>query len=250
MLAAPVPSAMLRGVGRLAARLKMGASGQVPPQTRWGKLPDALCTGGDLLATYQVSYGLFTREFLQQLAPANDGVVDGIPLARARELRALLRDQPDLHGVSMLELAMFLGERLLRDTDAASMAPSLEVRVPLVDHEVVEAVAAVPLARRFQPLGSKRLLRELAMPELSPALFDRPKAGFELPLDLWIREDLRADLDTTMRDGALCGAVGLDPGAVSRLLDAFLADAPGLYWSRVWAIHILLWWCREHELHA
>ena len=249
-LATPVPSALLRGAGRLAARVKMGPSGAVPPQTRWGKLPDALCTGGDLLAMYQVSYALFTRDFLQQLAPANDGVMDGIPLARARELRTLLGDQPDLHGVSMLELALFLGERLLRDTDAASMAPSLEVRVPLVDHEIVEAVAAVPLQRRFHPLGGKRLLRELAMPELSPALFDRPKAGFELPLNVWIRDDLRGDLDTTMRDPRLCAAVGLDPGAVARLLDAFLAGAPGLYWSRVWAIHILLWWCREHELHA
>jgi asparagine synthase (glutamine-hydrolysing) len=228
----------------------MGPSGVVPPQTRWGKLPDALSTGGDLLSVYQVSYGLFTREFLEQLAPANDGVTDGIPLARARELRGLLREQPNLHGVSMLELAMFLGERLLRDTDAASMAPSLEVRVPLVDHEVVEALAKVPLARRFQPLGRKQLLRELAMPDLDPGLFDRPKAGFEIPLDLWIRDDLRSDLELTMRDGALCAALGLDPGAVSRLLDAFLAGAPGLYWSRVWAIHILLWWCREHELHV
>ncbi|MDD9938285.1 MAG: asparagine synthase (glutamine-hydrolyzing), partial [Myxococcales bacterium] len=245
-----VPAPLLRGAGQLVSRFKNGKPGAVPPQTRWGKLPDALVTGGDVMALYQVSYGLFTSDFLENLASGNDGVRDGMPIARAGELEALVAGQPDLHAISQLELSLFLGERLLRDTDTASMAVSLEVRVPLIDHEVVDALSHVPLARRFEPLQTKQLLRELAMPQLDPVLFDRPKAGFELPLDVWIRDELKGALNDTMNDRRLCAQLGLDGEAVARLLGAFLDDAPGLYWSRVWALYILLWWCREHDVHA
>ncbi|MGH8166850.1 MAG: asparagine synthase-related protein [Woeseiaceae bacterium] len=62
-----------------------------------------------------------------------------LPQFRAGALRDLVEGEEILHSISILELTNFIGERLLRDTDAASMAVSLEVRVPLLDHEVVEA---------------------------------------------------------------------------------------------------------------
>jgi asparagine synthase (glutamine-hydrolysing) len=148
----------------------------------------------------------------------------------------------------MLELSCFLGERLLRDTDTASMAVALEVRVPLIDHVVVERLAEVPEAARFAPLGRKQLLRDVALRGLDPKLFDRPKAGFELPLDVWCRQQLGADIDATLRDPELCGRAGLRAEAVARLWRAFQDRAPGLYWSRVWGLYVLLWWCRQHDV--
>jgi asparagine synthetase B (glutamine-hydrolysing) len=243
-----VPARWWRPAAGAALRLKRGSSNDVPPQTRWGKLEDVIATGGDLVDLYQVSYAQFTNKFLAELAHPDGGppLPSGITAERATELRALVRDNPALHAISMLELSMFIGERLLRDTDAASMAVALEARVPLLDHRVIERVSALLPRERYGVVGSKGLLRELALKELDPKLFDRPKSGFVLPIGPWCRTELRGDVDRTMRDGSLCESVGLNARAVSRLWDAFQRDAPGIYWSRVWGIFVLLWWARRY----
>src|SRR5690606_24511870 len=123
----------------------------------------------------------FSRELLAELTLRPTGTLEwGLDAGRASELREAIAAEPDLSAISQLELASFLGERLLRDTDAASMASSLEVRVPLLDHRVIEALARVPQALRFRPPRQKALLKQLVRAELDPRLFDRPKAGFVL----------------------------------------------------------------------
>jgi asparagine synthase (glutamine-hydrolysing) len=244
-----VPEAALRGAAKGVARIKTGRAGEIPPQTRWGKLGDVLATRGCLLDLYQTSYALFTADFSKQLLAMNlNGELrSGLPKLRAHELSRLAGGSPTLHAISSLELANFIGERLLRDTDAASMAVSLEARVPLLDHAVIEAAAAVPEHERFEPLGRKMLLRRLAMQRLDPKIFDRPKSGFVLPIEVWARQELKADVERTLLDADRCASCGLNPDAVARLWRAFAAGAPGLYWSRIWAIFVLLWWCREHR---
>ena len=153
-----------------------------------------------------------------------------------------------LGGISLLEQALFLGERLLRDTDAASMAVSLEVRVPLLDHTIVEALAMLRDKTRFMPLGQKRLLRELGLGGVDPSLFDRPKSGFVLPLGVWWRRQVKDVIDSTFADRELCAAVGLRSEAVGRLWRSYQEGAPGLYWSRVWSLFVLLDWCRTHRV--
>ncbi|MGH7292664.1 MAG: asparagine synthase-related protein, partial [Myxococcota bacterium] len=231
-------------------RARVGPAGAVPPQTRWGKLADVLEQRGQLVELYQLAYGLFVPAFLAELAPglAAAPVHMGLSLARAERLSEMVAGQPPLHAISQLELMSFVGERLLPDTDMTSMAVALEARVPLLDHRVVEAAAGVPIARRFEPLGRKQLLRDVALGALDPVLFDRPQRGFELPLEVWVRRDLRGQVDDTLRDRDACLAVGLDPAVVGRLWEAFQAGAPGLYWSRIWALFVLLRWCRRHRL--
>jgi asparagine synthase (glutamine-hydrolysing) len=249
-----VPRVLLRRGAAAASRLINGAAGEVPPQTRWGKLADVLQTRGRLLGMYQTSYALFTREFWEQLtagarsAEIQAGLDQGLPRGRAAELRTIVNGNSVLAGITQLELACFLGERLLRDTDSTSMAASLEIRVPLIDHLFIEALAQVPDDRRFQPLGQKALLRELGLGSLDPALFDRPKAGFELPLTVWCRRGLSGDIEAVLNDEALAARVGVNGAALARLWRAWQAQAPGLYWSRVWSLFVLLWWCREHDL--
>jgi asparagine synthase (glutamine-hydrolysing) len=145
-----------------------------------------------------------------------------------------------------MEQRLFLGERLLRDNDAASMAVSIEQRVPLVDPVLFEAVDRLPDALRYGPVGKKAVLRRIGLRGLDPALFDRPKRGFVLPFERWIRSGLREGMDRTLRDPAAVAPTGLDPGAVRRLWEAFLAGAPGVYWSRVWALYVLVRWCHRN----
>ena len=245
-----LPGPLARALGNRVARWKLGRFGELPPQTRWGKLGDVLCGRGDLLNAYQAFYAMFTEDVHRALQGGRRqaAVHHGIPAARAAELRELVAGASPNHAVSTFEVANFLGERLLRDTDWAGMAVSLEVRVPLIDHGVVEAVAAVASQRRFEPLGKKGLLREVALAKLDPAIFDRPKSGFVLPIEAWCRQRLKDEVAEVLADPGLCSAAGLDPDVVGKLWRSFVAGAPGMYWSRVWVIFVLLRWCREHRV--
>jgi asparagine synthase (glutamine-hydrolysing) len=245
-----LPGGLRRTAARAVARWRMGKFGEVPPQTRWGKLGDVLDGDGGLLHAYQTHYALFTADIHRQLQNRRAATWLGLPAERTAELRELIAGEPPQHAVSLLEQQSFLGERLLRDTDWSSMAVSLEVRVPLLDHRVVEAAAGVAAARRFTPLGRKMLLRELALGKVTPAVFDRPKSGFTLPMELWCRQRLKAVVAEVLADRSMCASIGLDHTTVGRLWRSFLQQAPGMYWSRIWAVFVLLRWCRQHGLSA
>jgi asparagine synthase (glutamine-hydrolysing) len=242
--AAPSLALLLRGA------LGASAGDAIPPQTRWGKLADALDSNADPVSLYQVFYALFTRQFLQELAAPEllAGTEDGLPAGHPQALRTAIAGATPLSATSVLELALFVGERLLRDTDSASMAVSLEVRVPLLDHAVVEAALAIPDEPRFMPLGKKELLKRVAMPALDRSIFERPKRGFVLPIEVWAHDQLAADIEQVFSDKALVESVGLRAEAVAKLWQGFRGGARGIHWSRIWAPYVLLRWCRQHSV--
>jgi asparagine synthase (glutamine-hydrolysing) len=226
------------------------SGGAVPPQTRWAKLPEMVRHGDDLLALYQLAYALFLPGFQHELlAPGfAEALADGLPLAIRQRVSAETRARTPLSALSVMEQRLFLGERLLRDNDVASMASSLEQRVPLVDQILFESVDRLPDQARYQPLGRKAMLRRIGLRGLDPALFERPKSGFVLPFDRWIRRGLKGAMDQTMRDPQAVAPAGLDPAAVERLWRAFLDGAPGMYWSRVWSVYVFIRWCHRNRV--
>jgi len=253
------------GIGRraldatvsLGARLASGLSWDIlkmaPPQTRWGKVADVFRSAHDALGLYQVSYALFTRETQAVLADsavrqAQRRQKHGLPADVAAAWRQRIDGSETRHAVSVLELSSFIGERLLRDTDAASMAVGLEVRVPLLDHVLAETAAGIDPVRRFSPAGKKQLLRDVALGKLDPALFDRPKSGFVLPIDTWARRRLQPQMHALFADEGAARRAGLRSEAVGTLWRSFTDGRPGLYWSRVWALYVLLSWCRSHDV--
>jgi asparagine synthase (glutamine-hydrolysing) len=251
------PGRQLDGVIRSVAKMGGGMSWDLlkaaPPQTRWGKLADVARAANDLLALYQVSYALFTAETQQRLATSTvrksqSGQVFGLPSEVADTWRNRVRGESLLHAISLLELSSFIGERLLRDTDAASMAVALEVRVPLLDHVLFETVAGLDPIRRFNPVLKKHALRRAALSRLDPALFDRPKSGFVLPIAGWTRRGLRPELDRLFADKELISRVGLNANTVQTLWNSYTSGRRGMHWSRVWAIYVLLTWCQTHDV--
>src|SRR5207253_5981527 len=143
-------------------------------------------------------------------------LVEGLPRPMHERLAAETHARSPLSSISILEQRLFLGERLLRDNDAASMAASLEQRVPLVDQVLFESVDRLPDQARYRPLGQKAMLRRIGLRGLDPALFERPKSGFVLPFDRWIRRGLKNTIDQTLPDPHAIAPVGLDPAAVER----------------------------------
>jgi asparagine synthase (glutamine-hydrolysing) len=248
--AAWVPRSLQTAAATLATWPLRCSSGTIPPQTRWAKLPEMVRHGEDLLRLYQLAYALFLPGFQHELlAPGfAEALADGLPIAMRQRLMAESRGRTPLSAISIMEQRLFLGERLLRDNDVASMASSLEQRVPLVDQVLFESVDRLPDQVRYRPLGQKAMLRRIGLRGLDPALFDRPKRGFVLPFDRWIRRGLKDAMDQTLRDPQAIAPVGLDPAAVERLWRAFLGGAPGMYWSRVWSLYVLIRWCHNNRV--
>jgi asparagine synthase (glutamine-hydrolysing) len=246
-----VPPGLRVSLARGVAALMRRSPGAVPPQTRWAKLPEMVRRGDDLLALYQLAYALFLPDFQRQLlaGDAYGALVDGLPSSTRAQLLLETRSRSPLSALSVMEERLFLGERLLRDNDAASMAASIEQRLPLVDQVLFETVDQLPDAERYHPLRRKALLRRIGLQGLDPALFERPKSGFVLPYDRWIRKGLGGAMEGTMRDPDVLGPVGLNPDAVRRLWQAFADGAPGIYWSRVWALFVLVRWCHRYRVY-
>jgi asparagine synthase (glutamine-hydrolysing) len=245
-----VPGGLKGAAAQVVSRLLSRSGKTMPPQTRWAKLPEMVRRGDDLLALYQLAYALFLPEFQRELLAPDfaEALADGLPPAMRRRITAETRARTPLSAISVMEQRLFLGERLLRDNDVASMAASLEQRVPLVDQVLFESVDRLPDQARYQPLGRKAVLRRIGLRGLDPALFDRPKSGFVLPLDRWIRRGLQDAMDRTLRDPQAVAPVGLDPVAVERLWRAFLEGAPGMYWSRVWSVYVFIRWCHRNRV--
>jgi asparagine synthase (glutamine-hydrolysing) len=220
-------------------------------QTGWVKLPDILAKAPDLTSMYQLAYSLFLPKFQRELLgeacrarASDDGLNDAFRDRLSRELEG--RSPPA--AISVLEHRLFLGERLLRDTDAASMAVSLETRLPLVDQKVSEVIEGVEDSPRFEPLGRKAMLRRIGLRGLDPGLFERPKSGFVLPFDAWIRRGMGPAVSDVLLDAKRVSAVGLEPRAVAKLWNAFNEGSRGIYWSRLWAIYALVDWCHRYNV--
>ena len=146
-------------------------------------------------------------------------------------------------AVSWLELRTYMASTLLRDTDAVSMAQSLEVRVPLLDTPLVEFVTALPDEARRKPGVQKALLVE-ALGDLLPAqIRSQTKRTFTLPWEQWLRGPLKTRIEESLASVAPPLAAFLKPGGVQSVWRSFLNGRTS--WSRPWALFVLNEWSRR-----
>jgi asparagine synthase (glutamine-hydrolysing) len=142
---------------------------------------------------------------------------------------------PAATRVSVLEIGGYMRNTLLRDADAMSMAHSLELRVPYLDHELVECCLRHHAA---DARGHKGLLKRAAGDLLPPAVARGAKKGFVLPMDRWMRGPLRGFVADGL--GALRESRALPPLDTGPLLARF--EARRLRWSRLWELAVLGHW--------
>lgn len=161
-------------------------------------------------------------------------------------------DADIVNAISRLELNGYMTNTLLRDTDAMSMAHSLEVRVPFVDVEIVDYVLSLPGEWKLSDRqhGPKPLLAD-ALADLLPRDFmARPKMGFTLPFEKWLQQNLKGEVAAVLRDPHLLALAGLQTNAVGKLWKDFLQKPRAVGWSRPWSIYVLAKWCELNDVRA
>jgi asparagine synthase (glutamine-hydrolysing) len=160
------------------------------------------------------------------------------------------RDSDIVNEISRLELRGYMTNTLLRDTDAMSMAHSLEVRVPFVDVKVVDFVLSLPGEWKVSgSAGPKSLLGD-AMSDLLPREFlNRPKMGFTLPFEKWMQGRLRSEVSAVLDDDQRVSVAGLNSEVVRNVWRRFLKKPRAVGWSRPWAIYVLVKWCEVNGIH-
>jgi asparagine synthase (glutamine-hydrolysing) len=169
-------------VNRLLAGMERGRSGQQPAQ-KLRTLADFLAAGTpEAIYLYAISQW---REPERLVTGSHEpGTVF--------EVLSKLRSLPTATEMAMVaDLVFYLPDDILTKVDRASMAVGLEARVPLLDHRVVEFVWKLPLNLKIRNGQSKWLLRQVLYRHVPPSLVERPKMGFGVPIDSWLRGPLR-----------------------------------------------------------
>jgi asparagine synthase (glutamine-hydrolysing) len=127
---------------------------------------------------------LLSADFRKRLAG-----YDSIEVLRHHYERAGTEDL--LSRIQYVDIKTYLPDDIFAKVDRASMAVSLEVRAPLVDHQLMERVAAIPSHLKLNGQGGKAIFKKAMSPLLPRGILDRSKQGFSVPLNRWFREDLR-----------------------------------------------------------
>jgi asparagine synthase (glutamine-hydrolysing) len=172
------------------------------------------------------------------LSPTEAGVAnDYLPLPPER-WDPPLDDDDDFNTVSRVEMVHYMGDTLLRDTDANSMRHSLEVRVPFLDLPLVDYVSALPGSIKHQTPGvAKSLLRRACRQVLPDAVTRRQKTGFTLPIGFWIRNQMRDPCEAAIERLERSSVV--DGAEVRRVWNEFLAHPRSMHWSRPLSLVVL-----------
>jgi asparagine synthase (glutamine-hydrolysing) len=169
--------------------------------------------------------GLFPPERIARLLGLDS--VEARRTASPFENGLPLRDVPASRRMQLLEFEYYLSNQLLKDSDIMSMAHSLELRVPFLDHRLVETILKLPLEGWRPRRIPKRLLVEAMGPDFPREVWQRPKQGFTFPFQEWLKQDSGDLEEMALRN------TPLEPRAVRDVWADYRAGR--LHWSRPWA---------------
>lgn len=226
----------LRRIGgqprRMLARV-MHAGGVAAWSPRMGKLGECLCAR-DAQEFYVRAFSMWPNASHMVKGSVDSGL----------EFEQFCPAESAIEKMTFHDMLSYLPDDILTKVDRTSMACGLEVRVPLLDHRVVEHVWALPADQRFSP--SKGLLRKILCKYVPPALFDRPKMGFGIPISEWLRGPLHEWANDIWRCTALRDLDSVDWRPIDFRWRQFLRGSDyGL--GGIWAILMLGQWLQDQR---
>jgi asparagine synthase (glutamine-hydrolysing) len=173
--------------------------------------------------------------------------------SNVQKLFAVNRDEPmyrkiiadyspsnnSMEEILLADTRMVLPDDMLRKVDRMSMANSLEVRVPFLDHRIVEYAHSLPASDRFDRGRGKHILRSAFGDLLPNEIFDRKKKGFEVPLESWFNGPLHSRLQGVLCDGILTETAWLKTSSLELLKEKLNTKQIGADVHLLWALMVL-----------
>jgi asparagine synthase (glutamine-hydrolysing) len=192
----------------------------------WLQVADALRdTSGDSLYRTVMSHWLEPAALIHDASEAADVFGDQLRLPRLSDFRKRMM---------FLDAISYLPDDILVKVDRAAMSVSLETRVPLLDHRVVELAWRMPIDFKIRDGAGKWLLRQVLYRHVPRALVERPKMGFGLPIDTWLRGPLRDWAESLLGERRLQHGGYFNAASVRKTWDEHLsgrADQHSLLWN-------------------
>ncbi len=203
----------------------------------------SLAGGGNFTHPYFLARALFTQSEIHALYTSDDE--SGEHELKDLEQASVVASQhlDPVNRVSYLESTCYMRNTLLRDSDFMSMAHGLELRVPFLDEALVRACFHVPGKEKLRGDAPKTLLLKSLGVDLPREIVHRPKRGFTLPFERWMRGELRLRIEQALQRESVRSAY-LNPSAVTDVWNRFLARKTS--WSRPWSLFVLQSWCKRN----
>ena len=173
--------------------------------------------------------------------------VPGVLHRTLRELRDLLKSKDDLSPYLWFDQKYFLPDDILTKTDRMSMAHSLEVRPPFLDHRIVEFSASLPAALKVRGSRQKVVLKELMKGKLPDSILNRRKIGFDIPAHEWLRGPLRSFLVETITAGTSDYSDLFRPAAINTYLKHHLERRINVGYH-LWGLMVLFLWMKKWRI--
>jgi asparagine synthase (glutamine-hydrolysing) len=220
------------------------------PQSRSGKIGNALRQ----VVRYVESSRLSPQEKYWFMAScATQATVDDLLVKSAESndqkdtwLKGL-SSYTDMNDMLRMDTNFVLPHDMLKKVDAMSMANSLEVRVPFLDHELLDFVFRLPEHMKINGSLRKRILQDAYRDVLPAELYNRPKKGFEMPLLDWLKTSLKVELDVHLFDRDKIKAEGyFQWSEIERLQKQLFSNNPGDSHARVWGLYIFQKWKKKY----
>lgn len=218
-----------------------GAKAQPLLREKLQKIVEAMSAGGredffnELIATWHREEDLLL-EPPAGLDPAHEALAPKESLPRDMDFTSWMMAQ-DQSG--------YLPDDILAKLDRASMAVALEGRVPLLDHRVVELAWRMPPWARISGQKGKRVLRRVVYRRVPRELLERPKQGFDLPLDHWLRGELRPWAEALLAPSSL-EAGGVRPEPVRAAWNEHSSGRRNRHWE-LWTVLMYQAWREEYQ---
>src|SRR5579863_1720919 len=211
------------------------------------KLASLIRGTNQFLYPYFLARMLFTPEQRASLSIADDRYDREREESSLRQALSRTAYLDSINRVSYLEARCYMLNTLLRDADVMSMAHGLEIRVPLIDHELAQKLFTIPGAWKISRQLPKPLLVGALQGALPDQVVHRRKQGFALPFEHWLRDELRGEVEKSLRsigDGLLAKVINSD--AAWKVWQDF--ESGRTSWSRPWSLHVLQQWCERHAV--
>lgn len=157
-----------------------------------------------------------------------------------------LFDQNVVYAMQLIDFYTYLPNDILVKVDRAAMHHSLETRVPFLDKRIIEFAYSLPMEYKYNKLGTKAILRELLYDEIPRELLERPKKGFSIPLDDWLRGPLKEWAEEMIYSEELRALEGFDHGQATAIWKKHLYSKEN-YKSILWNVIILAQWLQNDK---